>query len=399
MIHGHKTSVHLKTAALLCVLTLSAASLPAQTASAPQTQATHVGDAELQKRLQRKLDDLHAKYNFPGITAAAVLPDGTLINASAGSADVERNIAMKPQDRILAGSIGKTFFAALFMRLASEHKLDLDQKISVWIGDEPWFHRLPNANDITFKMLLNHTSGIPEHVETPEFMKAVWKDPDKVWTPLETLAFTFDKPAKFPAGTGFSYADTNYILAGYIVEKITKRPLYGQVREQFLIPLELKDTDPSTNRVLCGLATGYSMPHSPFLVEGRMLENGKLPFNPQMEWTGGGFISTSSDLARWAKALYEGKAFDKSMLFVMENVVPANTGRDDQYGLGVQVRHTNYGTTYGHGGWYPGYMSEMEYFKDQHASISVQVNTDDRAKTKTSPHEYVVEIANVLFGE
>ena len=382
--------------ALLLALISSIALL--QTASAaPKPNA--VEPTVQQERLQKVLNDLHEKNGFPGMTAAVVLPGGKVITAATGYADIEAKAPMKPGDRMLAGSIGKTFFDAIFMRLAAEGKLDLDQKISFWLKDEPWFQRLPNANDITFKMLLNHTSGIPEHVESPEFVAALWKDPDRVWTPKELLAFSLDKPAKFPAGQGWSYADTNFILAAYIVEKITQRPLYDQIHDEILKPLRLDHTNPSTNRKLRGLVMGYSMPNSPFHFEGRTLVDGKLRFNPQMEWAGGGFISNSSDLARWAELLYTGRAFDKKMLPIMETAVPAKTGKGDEYGLGVQVRHTQYGITYGHGGWFPGYLSEMEYFPERNTSIAVQMNSDNFALVKMPTHRYVLAIADALFQQ
>ena len=377
--------------AFQCAFSLVAASQASSGAKAEPT-------ATLQQRLQEKLDDLRMKNGFPGATAAVVMPDGHTISISTGLSNIEAGTPMKPTDRILAGSIGKTFFAAVMMRLVYEKKLDLDAKISQWIGNEPWFHRFPNADTIVFRQLLNHTSGIPEHAESPEFTAALRKDPDKNWTPVELLSFTFDKPAKFPAGQGWSYADTNFILAGYIIEKITHKPLYDQVREQILRPLKLNDTIPSTNRTLPGLVQGYSMPNSPFGFTGPMIRDGKFVINPQAEWTGGGFLSTSTDLARWAWLLYQGKAFDKSMLPVMEAGVPARTGKSDEYGLGAQIRHTPYGITYGHGGWFPGYISEMEYFPDKHIAMAIQFNTDDLSKTKGIGHRTLLQLAEVVFG-
>jgi D-alanyl-D-alanine carboxypeptidase len=370
----------------------------ASTAAAQPTRASDkAAIVELKQRLQNKLDELHARNGFPGATAAFVLPDGQIISISTGYSDAESRTPMKPQDRILAGSIGKTYFAAVIMRLVYQKKIDLDAKISRWIGDEPWFHRFPNAETVTFRQLLNHTSGIPEHAESPEFTSALRKDPDKNWTPLELLSFTFDKPAKFPAGQGWSYADTNFILAGYIVEKITHRPLYDQVREQILQPLKLNDTIPSISRTLPGLIQGYSMPNSPFGFSGPTIHDRKFVINPQAEWTGGGFLSNSIDLARWARFLYEGQAFDKSMLPVMEAGVPARTGKGDEYGLGVQIRHTPYGITYGHGGWFPGYISEMEYFPEKRIAMAVQFNTDDLSKTKGIGHNTLLQLAEVVF--
>jgi D-alanyl-D-alanine carboxypeptidase len=299
----------------------------------------------------------------------------------------------------LAGSIGKTHFAAVMMNLIHEHKLDLDQKISTWIGSEAWFNRLPNAKDITLRMLMNHTSGIPEHAEAPDFVKALLKDPDRTWTPVELLSFTFNKPPLFPAGTDWSYADTNFILAAYIAEKVSGQRMYDLIQQEILTPLQLHQTSPSTSRILPGLVPGYSMTNSPFGFEGRNIIGGKFVLNPQFEWAGGGFISTSGDLARWAKLLYEGKAFAPDMLPVMESSVPAKTGPGERYGLGVQVRQTDFGVSYGHGGWFPGYLSEMEYFPKYRVAIAIQLNTDDFRKMKIREHDCIIALAHAIFPQ
>lgn len=305
---------------------------------------------------------------------------------------------MDSSSRMLAGSVGKTFFAALFMRLVAEGRLNLDQKIAYWLEDKPWFKRLPNAEEITFRMLLNHSSGLPEYVESPEFVDALWRNPDRVWTPEELLSYVLDKPAKFPAGYGWSYADTNYILAGYVAEQITGESLYSQIRQQLLLPFGLSHTEPSVHRKLPRLAVGYSMPSGPFHINGRTVTDGQLPFSPQFEWAGGGFVSQVSDLARWAKVLYEGGAFDPRLMPVVLRGVPAGTGPGDQYGLGVQIRQTAFGISYGHGGWYPGYLTEMEYFPRYRIAIAVQVNTDDKRFIRPSVHAYTLEIIRNILG-
>jgi D-alanyl-D-alanine carboxypeptidase len=351
----------------------------------------------VREKLAKQLEALRQKDHFPGGTAAAVLADGTVISVSAGVSDAEEHTPMKPTDRMLAGSIGKTYFAAILMNLLHDHKLELDEKIEKYIGTEPWFNRLPNAKQITIHMLMNHTSGIPEHVESPEFTAAILKNPDKVWTPVETLSFVFDKPALFPAGTKWSYADTNFILLAYIAEKITGKRMYDLIAKDILKPLGLSDTIPSTSRTLPGLIPGYSMPGSPFSFEGRTIRDGKFVINPQFEWAGGGFVSTSADLARWAKDLYECKAFPREMLGVMLQSVPAWTGPGDKYGLGVQIRQTEFGETYGHGGWFPGYLSEMEYFPEYRVAIAVQVNTDHFDQPAGKTHSYIVALAKEIF--
>jgi D-alanyl-D-alanine carboxypeptidase len=244
-------------------------------------------------------------------------------------------------------------------------------------------------------MLMNHTSGIPEHVERSDFVDAIRSEPDKHWTPLELLSYDFDRKPVMPAG--FSYADTNYILLAYIAERVSGEPMYQQIRKRLLSPRGLHDTIPSINRVLPGLICGYSMANSPFKVQGRTLKDGKLAINPQVEWAGGGFLSTSADLARWAKDIYEGRAFPADLLEAVEAGVPANTGPGDQYGLGVQIRQTDFGKTYGHGGWFPGYLSEMEYFPQYGVSFAVQVNTDAVRPAAGRTHSYIVAIAKAIL--
>lgn len=394
-----------KLAHRIAVLLALASSLACAAALAPQVRAQQTASQASQSTknaihdaLARKLADFKAADDFPGGTAAIVLADGTLIDAAIGVSDKEAATPMKPADRMLAGSIGKTFFAATIMNLLYRHQLDLDARIEKYLGTETWFGRLPNAHDITIHQLMNHSSGIPEHAESPAFTAALAKNPDKTWTPVELLAFTFDKKPLFPAGQGWSYADTNFILLCYVAEKVTGQPLYGLIEKNILKPLQLNDTFPSTSRTLPGLISGYSMLNSPFGFEGRTIRDGKFVVNPQFEWAGGGFVSNSPNLARWAKDLYECQAFPCAMLPVMLDSVPARTGPGDRYGLGVQIRQTEFGRTYGHGGWFPGYLSEMEYFPEYKVAIAVQINTDGVPHAAGKTHSYIVGIAKETFG-
>jgi D-alanyl-D-alanine carboxypeptidase len=128
--------------------------------------------------------------------------------------------------------------------------------------------------------------------------------------------------------------------------------------------------------VLKGVVQGYAGANNPFGGKDKMIESGKFIVNPQLEWTGGGWASTGEDLARWAKLMYEGKAFDPSMVPVMLDGVPAKLGPNVKYGLGVIIRPTPNGViTYGHSGFFPGYMTDMMYFPEQKIALAVQVNT------------------------
>ncbi|MGV3618398.1 MAG: serine hydrolase domain-containing protein [Fimbriimonas sp.] len=348
-------------------------------------------------RFEAKLRELFAASQAPGVAASFVRPDGKVHTVVAGLADRERNLPMRPRHRLLAGSVGKTFFAAAILRVWDEGRVDLDRPVARVLGKEAWFGRLPNARTLTLRNLMTHTSGIPEHVQLPAFTDRLKQQPDRVWTPPELLAYVEDVKPLFEAGKGWAYADTNFILAAYAVEKETGLQLYGEIERRFLKPLRLQDTLPSVKPRIAAMATGYAGPGNPFAAEGPVFHNDRLDINPQFEWAGGGFYSTSGDLARWAHELYAGKALSsRARKAMIDAQTPAKTGRDHRYGLGVQVRPSPMGAGHGHGGWYPGYLTEMEYFPEHRLAVAIQFNTDDMRKLGQPPRAWLIKLAEAV---
>ena len=265
---------------------------------------------------------------------------------------------------------------------------------------EKWFSRLPNAKDITVRQLMNHTSGLIRYEFKDQFTKDLTANPDKVWKPEDLLAYLFDEKPPFEAGKGWDYSDTNYIVLGMIIEKVTGKKYYTEATKRILKPLKLKNTKPQDKRELKGLIQGYAGADNPFGGKDLVLENGKFIINPQFEWTGGGMVSNSEDLARWAKFMYEGKAFDASLLpEMLDGVSAPMLGRETKYGLGVIIRPTRLGTTYGHSGFFPGYMTDMMYFPDKKISIAVQVNSSVPQNLGKSLGRVLVESAEMIFAE
>ncbi|HET8783779.1 MAG TPA: serine hydrolase domain-containing protein [Pyrinomonadaceae bacterium] len=350
----------------LCLLLSSA--VHAQTAASNKTA--------LQTALQLKLDEWHKAASFPGATLGVVLANGESFGLAVGVSDRETKKPMTPSDRMLAGSTGKTFAAATALQLIAEGKIGLDDKIEKHLGREPWFSRLPNAKDITVRELMNHTSGLVRYEFKDQFTKDLTANPDKVWKPAELVAYLLDEKAPFEAGKGWDYSDTNYIVLGMIVEKVTGKKFYDEATRRLLKPLKLSDTIPQDGPRLKGVIQGYAGPNNPFGGTDAMIVNGKFAINPQFEWTGGGYASTAHDLARWAKMMYEGKAYSPDLLpQVLEGVPAPMLGRESKYGLGVIIRKTAIGTAYGHSGFFPGYMTDMMYFPEHKVAVAVQVNT------------------------
>jgi len=362
-----------------------------------QKAASVTGSNVLKKELQMKLDEWHKAGKFPGATLGVVMPDGESFGLAVGYSDRDAKTPMKPTDRMLAGSTGKTFAAALAMQLINDGKIGLDDKVEKYLGKEPWFSRLPNAKDITVRQIMNHTSGLVRYEFKKEFTDFLTANPMKEWTPEERLAYLLDEKAPFEAGKGWDYSDTNYIVLGMIIEKVTGKVFYEEAIKRFIKKFKLSGTVPQTGPVIKGLVQGYAGPNNPFGGKDAMIENGKFAVNPQLEWTGGGWASTGEDLARWAKLMYEGKAFDPAMVPVMLEGVPARLGPNTKYGLGVIIRPTPAGLTYGHSGFFPGYVTDMMYFPEHKIAIAVQVNTSaPGAFGGKSPARLLAEFAQLI---
>ncbi|HEV3471524.1 MAG TPA: serine hydrolase domain-containing protein [Pyrinomonadaceae bacterium] len=383
-----------RTAALVCALALLAA-IPQ-----PRPARGQVSPAGLRQKLQERLDAFHAAGKFPGATLGVALADGTSFGLAAGLADRDSKTPMTPEALMLQGSVGKTYAAAVALQLVGEKKLALDDRIEKYLGREGWFARLPNARDITVRMLLNHTSGLVRYEFKEQFTRDLAADPDRVWKPEELIAYVLDTRPPFAAGAGWEYSDTNYIVLGMIVERVTGGRYYEEVRRRLLRPLGLARTVPSDGRRIPGLVQGYAGPDNPFGGTDAMIVGGRFAINPQFEWTGGGMASTAEDLARWAAALYEGRAFDRSLMAEVLRGVPAPMlGPETHYGLGVIIRRTPLGASYGHSGFFPGYVTEMVYFPDLRAALAVQVNTSVPRATPKPLGRFLVELAEVIAAE
>ena len=351
----------------------------------------------LQSQLQARFEELHKAASFPGGTAGFVLADGSSFGLAVGYSDRTAKTPMKPSDRLLLGSVGKTYASAVALQMVHEKKLSLDDTLDRFFGNEPWFPRIANGKAITIRHLMTHTSGLVRYEFNPKFTQDLSANPDKVWTGVDRLAYLFDATPPFAPGTGWEYSDTNYIVLGMIIEKVAKNTFYDEARKRLLVPFGLKDTVPADRREVPGLVQGYAGEKNPFGGTDEMIKDGKFAVNPQFEWTGGGWAVTALDLAKWGKILYEGTAFDASLMPAFLDGVPAKLGPESKYGLGVIIRPSAAGLTYGHSGFMPGYQTELLYFPEMKVSIAVQVNSSaPRSTGKTPLRAFAIDFANII---
>jgi D-alanyl-D-alanine carboxypeptidase len=353
---------------------------------------------QLSDELQTALDAVVASDQLPGATLAISLSDGRQISLASGYEDVESQTPMPVNGPMLVGSTGKTYVSAVALQLVTEGKIKLDDLVSNHFADsdKAWFARIPNSEALTIRSLMNHTSGLPRYVFSKQFLADVRENPLKSRSPRECISVVLDMKPKHDVGNGWGYSDTNYLLLGIIIEKITGNSFYDEAQHRLLTPLGLKTTIPTTQARLPGLVQGYAGQPNPFGVPEKTIEDGKYALNPSFEWCGGGYMSNVGDLANWTQALHTGKVLGNEIYSELVSPVDFRTGKKSKqgYGLGAFVWQTELGKFVGHAGMMPGYLTQIEFSRTHHFSVAYQVNTD-QGSSRTN-HNHVVDFAKIV---
>lgn len=379
---------------------LLVASLSAEQRLKRSTPQIHPNTHPAAPAAQAVIDAALAAGSAPGISATIVMPDRELITLVAGVSDRATRKPITPLDLMLAGSVGKTFVAARAVQLIEQGALDLDAPVSTYLGAEPWFARLPNGATMTVRHLMTHTSGLVRYEFKDAFIRDLRANPDKVWKPEELVAYVLGDTPPFAPGAGWEYSDTNYIVLGMVLERVHTGTLLTQVRNGILKRMRRTMLVPAISRKIPGLIQGYTAADDPITgAAGPVMVDKRFVFNPQFEWAGGGFAGTATDLAIWAKALFEGAMFskDESVKLMIDAAVPARLGPNTKYGLGVIVRSgTPVGEVWGHSGYFPGYLTEMIYLPATRIAIAVQINTSDARAIGISPLRIAYQLAQAV---
>ncbi|MFH9590152.1 serine hydrolase domain-containing protein [Streptomyces luteogriseus] len=296
--------------------------------------------------LQRSINSLVSKEKFPAVTAWAD-KNGHTVSVVAGSARLGKQVPVPPDGYVRAGSNTKTFTAVVVLQLVAEGKVALDEPIETYLPGLVRGEGI-DGHDITVRQLLQHTSGLPnytEHIGLENFAKIQ----HTFFHPHDLLKAALAHPAKFPPGTKWEYSNTNYVLAGLLVEHVTSRPIQEQITERVIKKAGLRHTywpQPGDQRLPEPHAHGYALSDTG---SGKVID--ATTMDPSWGGAAGQMISTPSDLAKFARTLLDGRLLPAQELAEMRKTVDAPLLPGWRYGLGLFSIPLSCGGVYwGHGG-------------------------------------------------
>jgi D-alanyl-D-alanine carboxypeptidase len=331
----------------------------AVSASSLHSQSPSVVDATLPAKVDSIATQVLRSTGVPSATVA-VVTHGTLAYAKAyGSAKLDPAVAATPDMRYAIGSISKQFTAAAILLLQQEGKLSLDDPVSRFIPG------LMRGNEVTIRELLSHTSGYqdfwPQDYVMPMMLQPT--------TPQSIADRWAKQPLDFDPGTRWQYSNTNYTLAGMVVEKAGGMPFFEFVRSRILTPVGLQSASDFDARPTAANATGYvryalgPLRAAPDAGSGWM-------------WAAGELAMTASDLAKWDVSIIRRSLLNPESYNQLETEVRLKNGAGTGYGLGVDVAMQGGRLLIEHSGEVSGFTAENMVFPEDSAAIVVLTNQD-----------------------
>jgi D-alanyl-D-alanine carboxypeptidase len=357
-----------RTVGLLMTLTafvLTAVGCGASESAAPSSTSavpTAAGqlDAALTARLDEQIPQTMDAASVPGAIVGLWGPDGQYVRAF-GVADTASGAPMKTDFYQRIGSLTKTFTVTAVLQLVDQGKLALDDPIGRYLPG------VPQGDRITLRDLARMQSGLFNYSTDTAFQQLYFGDPQHPFTPQQLLDYAFSHPDNFAPGQGFEYSNTNTVLLGLLVEKVSGQPLPAYITDHILTPLKLSHTAFPTD-------AAFPHPHAQGYSTG--LDDEQVvttDWNPSWGWAAGAMTSTLEDMRQWAPALATGTLLSAGTQQQRLQTVPApGKPAQDGYGLGL----FNLGGWIGHNGSLPGYQTVVVYLPEKQYTLVIMTNTD-----------------------
>ncbi|AYG79392.1 D-alanyl-D-alanine carboxypeptidase [Streptomyces hundungensis] len=337
---------------------------PSATASSSPSASSDAGFAQLDPAVAARLDtavkQVMREANVPGVSVSLSAPGKGNYVRSFGVADKATGTPMTPNLYMRIGSETKTFTVTAMLELVDQGKLGLDDPIGKYIPG------VPNGDKITLRQLAEMRSGLFNYSEDSAFGKAMLSDPKKPFTPRQLLDYSFKHPVLFQPGKEFLYCNTNLILLGLVIEKVSGQPLNEYIAQKVLKPAGLTHTSFPTD-------AAFPSPHAQGYTNQTL--SGKVEvttdWNPSWAWAAGAMISDLSDLKSWAHTVATGTLLSAKTQAERLKTIPS-TIPGAGYGVGI----FNIQGWIGHNGSLPGYESLTVYLPEAKATLVVLINTD-----------------------
>lgn len=308
-------------------------------------------DAATLDRIDRAVSGPFVANNSPGYAVGVWVPGRGEYLRAYGVANRRTGAPLQLEDRFRIGSLTKTMTAVAVLRLVDQGRLSLDDRLGTYVPGVPFGRR------ITMRQLLGMRSGISDFTGTVWFQRTTYFDLlVPWWTPQTSIdLIRRGRPPQFAPGTQGRYDNSNYVLLGRVIERVTGRPATDVIRDEVLGPAGLADTTLATRTGMPGpFRRGYER-----LVDRPTLRDTTIQ-NPLVSWTAGNGISTVADLGRWGRVLGTGALLSPGLRDQqMRGTHLSNEGGGSTYGLGVSMIP---GGWRGHSGYIHGYNSAV-YFQ------------------------------------
>lgn len=307
---------------------------------------------EIQSKTDEYMKALVSQHKFNG-TVFIAKDNQVLFQKGYGFRDVDKKISHDVNSIFQIGSVTKQFTSAIILQLQQEKKLSVQDKIS------KYFPGFPRGNEITVHHLLSHTSGIYNYTTNSDFMMNKVAIPH---TEEQMIALFKDKPLNFEPGTKYDYSNSGYMLLGYIIEKVTKKPYEQVVRERILTPLQMNNSGfDFTNLDNEFKTTGY------YNIKDTVVKSAIV--DSSVSYAAGALYSTAGDLFKWEQSLYGNQVMND------ESKKLAYTPVHNKYGYGWVI-DTLYGTqTIAHGGGIHGFSSFLLRFPSEKLVVILMDNS------------------------
>ncbi len=320
------------------------------------------------------------KYVKKGIVGLSlyIKEENTIWQGSSGIAVIEEDIPLQPCHLAYSASVGKTYCAAAIMLLVESGRLNLDDKINTYLSAD-LCNKIANGNEATIRQLLNHTAGIPNVDDDPNFGTMLFNDPYGL-NRENILAFSYNKKALNKPGEIYHYSSTGYELLTVIIDEVTGASHVNFYRDSLLGANGLVNTfykEPYLN-IASRLPNNYFERYG----NGKIENISKINFHLQNELTGSdGIIATMADYGLFLEKLLNNEIVSPASLAEMKKFIPTDETFTEGYGLGLRIRNSPYGTYIGHGGRSIGSGMDLYYFEEKNTTVCLSTNLGTYVET------------------